>query len=363
MGENKNTVPEPTIYQMKEVCIELLGACKQNCIFCCGGDRASQELKPVEITKVLSEAKSYGASVFSISGGEPLLYQDLFNVMDFAKDLGYQLALYTSGVESKGFLDENLANKLADRYGREEAEFKIIFNLQGSKANTHDRLVGVEGAFDLTIRSIKNCVRESIWVEVHFVPMTANWREILEVAEVCENLGVKRLSPLRLMMQGRATRKRELMLTKQEFMRLQLLFLKLIEDHAKGHRKAETRLGHPIDFTFLIDPRREIRSCRGGIDAPYVQPDGTCDVCPAFKDFANYHAGNIRERSFAAIWSESPIFKDFRHFIASGWKGIGGACSDCPYLKFCKGKCTAQRLWSYGKWDVGPDPLCFYELL
>ena len=363
MNKDKGEASEATLRTMKEVCIELLGACRQKCIFCSGGDWGAEQLTPEKVKNVLLQAKSYGAKVFSISGGEPLLYRNLSEVMDYGKDLDFQLALYTSGVGKHGAIGGELANKFAENYGRNEQQFKVIFNLQGSKGQTHDRLVGVEGAFDTAMRSIRNSVREGIWVEVHFVPMSANWREILEVAEVCEGLGVKRLSPLRLMMQGRASRKNELMLTKEEFMRLQFLFLRLIEDHAKGCKKLETRLGHPIDFTFLIDPHREIKSCRGGIDAPYVQPDGTCDVCPAFKDFEQLHAGNIREKSFGEIWSASGVFKRFRHFIANEWSNIGGACSDCPYLMFCKGKCTAQRLWSYGRWDIGPDPLCFYELL
>lgn len=363
MNETKNRPHESILYQMKEVCIELLGACRQKCIFCSGGDRFPQELTPAQVKDILSQAKTYNAKVFSISGGEPLLYPGLFEVMNYAKSLDYELALYTSGIGNEGFIDEKLASKFADNYGRNEGQLKVIFNLQGSNSDTHDRLVGVDGAFDATLQSIRNCARQNIWVETHFVPMSANWRQILEVAEVCEDLGVKRLSPLRLMPQGRAAKKRELMLTKEEFMRLQFLFLRLIEDYAKGRRKVETRLGHPIDFTFLIDPRREIRSCRGGTDAPYIQPDGTCDVCPAFKDFDSLHVGNIRDRLFGEIWSKSDVFNKFRHFISSEWRNIGGACSDCPFLRFCKGKCTAQRLWSYGRWDTGPDPLCFYELL
>jgi len=327
----------------------------------------------------MHEARTYaGAKEFSVSGGEPLIRPQILNVLDYAKKLGYKILLYTGGnVFDKGELvtpiTKDLAQSLAKRYGMagsRGSNLKIIFNVQGPEEKLVAKLMGREDAFENLVRSIRNCVDTGIWTEAHMVPMSINWKYIFETADMLEEMGVRKLSFLRFVPQGRGKDHPEYLLTKREFRDLQYMLLSLVHDNKLGRRKLQFRLGHPIDFTALIDPSRPFKVCRGGFSAPLVEPQGRCVMCPAWKNLESYAAGNIREQSIVDIWFKSKYYQEFRNFIIKGWKEMMGACKDCPYLAVCKGKCTAQRIYAYGKGRtleeairVGPDPLCFYDIV
>ncbi|WP_369684987.1 SPASM domain-containing protein [Candidatus Culexarchaeum yellowstonense] len=79
-----------------------------------------------------------------------------------------------------------------------------------------------------------------------------------------------------------------------------------------------------------------------------IEPNGNVLPCPAFEDLPMFIARNIREQSLAEIWNKSRVFLGIRKF----WMETKNFCG-CKYFEICKGRCLAQRYYSYGRMDGG----------
>jgi len=348
---------------MREVSIEITHECPLNCIYCSSEagtpSPIANEITEEDIIRVLNDAKKLKCEFFSISGGEPLQKEELLKkIMLSARELDYEILLYTCGIIKKnGIFREIEGNLLKFFSDFISNKFKIIFNLQGHTSSLVEQINHSPNSFELIIRSIRNCVNIGIECEVHFVPLRINFDFIGDVIEYANGLGVKKISFLRFVRQGRAKQRNDLNLTKIQFFELQNLLDKFCD-----REDIEVRLGHPIDFLFTINSNKEIVTCPGCRESPLIYPNGEVHLCPAWKNFRTVIAGNIKRESIINIW-KSHYFNEFREFINKTYKDLKGFCSKCINLDRCKGKCTAQRMLSYYGDDTHPEfhfPECLY---
>jgi MoaA/NifB/PqqE/SkfB family radical SAM enzyme len=146
--------------QISEVSVEVSHRCSLECLFCsssAGKTSPTGELTIDEILGVLHEAKALGATVLSISGGEPLIFPHIRSVLREAVTLGYKCSLYTCGILLD---DHDRRHSVPDAVWQEMKEIcgvdklKVIFDLQGPDAKTVDHLMACDGAFDMLTTSI-----------------------------------------------------------------------------------------------------------------------------------------------------------------------------------------------------------------
>jgi len=352
---------------MKEVSIEINHDCALKCIFCSSSadhPSPSGELNFDTIKNIIDDAVACEAAVVSLSGGEPLLYKDIFSIMEYCRQLNLKVALYTSGVLFSGnehripvdfHIWEKIHNLLGDY-------FTAIFDFQSCNAKNAELLYDVEDSFPIVIKSIKNAISKNIQCEIHFVPLKPNYKEIPDVLKFCKDIGIKKVSFLRFVPQGRgAENVDKLDLNTEEFFELQQILYEAINTYGSDY----IRLGHPIDFLFCIDRKCEITSCRGGSDAPLILPDGSVHMCPAWKDIKSLQAGNIFDKNLKDIWETSNFYVEFRKLIEQP-SLIEGLCRTCSLLPQCKGGCTAQRILLFKRLNIpfpkamylSPDPVC-----
>jgi radical SAM protein with 4Fe4S-binding SPASM domain len=352
---------------MQEISIEITHDCALKCIFCSSSaDHPSPagELPLDSIRSILDDAVSCGAELVSISGGEPLLHEEILTILSYCRELDLNILLYSSGIVfdnrgrlisvSKSFwqLIHNSANK----------RITVIFDLQSCQSKNAEFLNDVKGSFGIIIDSIKNAISSDIRCEVHVVPMKQNYKEIPDILKYCKSLGISRVSFLRFVPQGRGLENFEsLNLSTGEFFELQSVLYAC----KKSFGDDFIRLGHPIDFLFCIDKKCAINACRGGNDAPLVLPDGDVHMCPAWKQLKHLSAGNVFDKSLSEIWNHSEFYKKFRELIDNPAL-IEGQCKACILLPHCKGGCVAQRILLFNKTKIefpevmylSPDPYC-----
>ncbi|MHA1250911.1 MAG: radical SAM protein [Candidatus Helarchaeota archaeon] len=348
---------------MREISIEITHECPLNCIYCSSEANIispiDNEINEQEIIQVLKDAKKLKCEFFSISGGEPLQKERLLrNIMLAAKELNYNILLYTCGIKKKKVMEEIKGNLVKFFSEFNSKQLKIIFNLQGHNQSLVEQINNTPGSFKLIEKSITNCVNAGIYCEAHFVPIKLNFDYIEDIINYAKNLGIKKISFLRFVQQGRAKNKNYLNLSINQFFDLQKK-LNIYLDR----KDIEIRLGHPINFLFTIDSKREIVTCPGCRESPLIYPNGEVHLCPAWKNFKSVIAGNIKNRSIIKIWKKDKYFKKFRIFINRKYKKLKGYCSKCTYINKCKGKCTAQRMINYYIDDTHPDfnfPECLY---
>ena len=354
---------EQVSYLFKEISFEITHECPLNCIICSSDAGKNPKIKEIleyeDIKKVIEDGINvYKIKTITLSGGEPLIHKNIMKIVHYIGERNLNLILYTSGVvydneRNMISITRNFAKKLK----KKNENLILIFDIQGHNSNLVDLITNTKGSFFLIVDSIKNCLNEGIKCEAHFVPNKINYNYIFETADFLEKLGVTKLHFLRYFPQGRGAENPEIFLTNEEFYLLQFK-LKKLKKSKRG--KLDIRLGHPINFQFIIDPKVKNLNhhCRGGKDAPLIYPNGELHMCPAWKNFRELSPGNIKENSLKDLW-EHNYFREFRYFIEKGYKNIEGLCRTCEYLNICRGKCVAQRILKSKK--LFPFPVCMYK--
>lgn len=340
---------------LKELCLEITNSCTMECRHCstrslrvgCG----KPDHIPIFMVQIIvNQFTEMGGEVLEISGGEPLLHPMLFDICRLASESGLEVRLYTSGVRGD---EKNGLRGITQEFARSLKDLgvdRIIFNLEGAKPKTHERIMGVLGTHSLVLEGIKNAKAAGLWVGVHFVPMRPNVAELPEVAAICEKLGVDELALLRFVPQGRGEdNKTNLELDNREFQAL----LKTVVELMERHEDLNIRVGCPMDFLSLLDRNINPHKCKAGITTCSIAPNGDVVPCPGFKNEDGFVAGNIYKNSLGEIWNEG--FASLRAFSASS---LSGPCNSCSDLDICEGRCAAQRVISTGDLLAGPDPGC-----
>jgi len=316
------------------------------------------ELTLVEHISLIEQARALGATVLSLSGGEPLTYPDLPILVNTAKQEGYEkILIYTTGRSIGKYLIQDYSdiNRLL---GIDEVTW--VFSLHSHLSDMNDWIMRRNGAFSSIVGSIRWLIAEGEKVEIHMVPMAPNFTHINGVRDACETIGVKQLSLLRFVPQTRGLQNvDDLAISISQFEQMQHMMdaeLERNENHS-----VTVRLGCPIDFRHAVGllPKK-VKPCHAGDDLMLVRPTGDVHPCAAWKSCTA--DANVKTMLLADIWEHSVVFNAIRDFKAGGYKQIE-PCNDCVMVDSCLTGCPAQRLHA-GNRDLEDlyvnrsDPLC-----
>jgi radical SAM protein with 4Fe4S-binding SPASM domain len=336
--------------KLKEINVEITQKCLQNCIHCSSMAHkdASEKLLLSEFEGLVSDLQQLGTKTMQISGGEPLLHDDVFSMIDLSKDAGMSVELFTCGMIANPY-DESIADSVVEQLSIHRPD-KIIVSLQGSWMKTHDAIARTPGSFVSAKTLISKLVDQNHYVGVHFVPMVSNLEEIEGVVKLAISIGVQEIGVLRFVPQGRGRYSKDSqMLSPEEIARLVEELVRI-----KNKYSIDIRVGSHLDFLFLIDGKRA-KECKAGKEKCLVGPNGDVIPCAVFKDLDGYVAENIRKKTIQEIWKTSSVFAQFREFVP---KQLSGSCSVCKHLSKCKGRCPGQRVYDYNNFYRGPDRCC-----
>jgi len=364
----------------KELSIELTKQCVLKCIYC-SSDATIEKNERLDIIKlknvIESVKKIHRINKISLSGGDPLIYPDFLDVFNLLKSMKFKILIYSSGI----VLDQNgkispVSSDLLQQIKISPKNPEIHLNLQGYDKKTIENINGVPDSYEILQQTIANIKRERLFLGANVVPFKNNYQNLEKIYDFCISNGFDQINFLRFVPQGRG-KGGEFNLNPREFFEVQKSLVKILERSKNENNKIVVRIGHPINFLFLLGkkdlyPQEKSHCCRGGIDAPLILPDGTVAMCPAWKELQHFSPGNIYNSHFSFIWS-SREFKLFRDFVKNGYKELNNPCKECEYLNECKGKCVAQRLLSSSNetnettfkelYCFAPDPLCFKHLV
>jgi len=336
--------------------------CNLKCVHCYSSSQGipySGELTTAEGKALISDLAAFGCPVILFSGGEPLIREDLPELVQYAVDSGIRAVISTNGTL--------ISREKAAVFAGIGLSYMGI-SLDGI-GEIHDRFRGVQGAFDATVRGIRNCQEAEIKVGIRFTITGENSTEIPAIFDFIEEHAIPRACFYHLVYSGRGssladndlshTRTREVVdlimdRTRDLFDRSMSKEILTVDNHADG----------PYIYMRLLreDPRRAaqvlelLRMNEGnnsGRGIGCVSWDGEVYADQFWREKS---FGNVRERPFSDIWTDTSNelmtqLKDKKVYVQ-------GRCAQCRWLNVCGGNFRARAEAVTG--DVwAPDPACY----
>lgn len=334
-------------FSLKEFKIEVTYRCDLNCIHCSSDARPSNtlEMGRDDCLRILADAAEMGAKDVALSGGEPLLWPHLADAVKAAAMLGLNVTLYTSGNA------EDFRQKAT--HLRTLGSSRFIFSIFGATAASHERVTRKSGSFERARSAMQDALAVGVTTELHFVPMSGNYRELGGIAQIAHELGASRVSVLRLVPQGRAALVRDRVLNRVQNLELRRQIQVLRKEH--GHDFVRT--GSPYNFLMLNDTP----ACCAAIDRLIIGPDLRLYPCDAFKRIGAAELVKTEDWSCLAsaslpeCWKKSPYLEAVRTYLTTDFED---PCDSCSLLDRCVSGCLAQKVIAYSMLDKRPDPDC-----
>ena len=318
--------------------------CNAYCQFCGSrcGEVSCEELTAGEIKNVFSSiAGRYDPSeiMINVTGGEPLVRQDLFEVMAYCHDLGFPWGMVSNGM---------LVTETAIDQMKQTGMRTISISLDGL-GETHDALRGVPGGFERTVQGIRLLKRAAFLdhLQITTVVSRRNISELEQLYAFVVSLGVDSWRVALVDPIGRAKENRELLLDQTDLKK----YLSFIKEHRGGPVPVETSCSHYFG-RFEQEVRDTPFVCRTGVHVASILANGDIYVCPNVERRPELIQGNVRTNDFCDVWEKG--FIQFRkNSVREGEK-----CRACPEWTNCHG--DSMHTWDFD----GRDPrFCIREML
>jgi len=333
-------------FSLDEVKIEVTHNCPLGCVHCSSvTDKANQiEISKEKCIQLIDEASELGVKSIVISGGEPLIWTHIREVVDYISRKNIIAVVYTSGNVFVGSA-KKLLSELVQLGLR-----RIAFSVYSNVAAEHNKITRKANSFKNTIDAIKSAVSLGIDTEIHFVAMANNYRKIPALVELAKTLNVGRVSILRFVPQGRGAIIKE----KETLNKAQHLELKKIIETIRD-TGFEIRTGSPFNFLHV----NKNPKCLAGQDRLIITPDLRIYPCDAFKHITaeslvnDITTSDLGLCSLSECWKDSEYLKLVRNHIACQQK-----CLSCVKFDCCNSGCLAQKILHYEKVVDDKDPAC-----
>lgn len=279
-----------------------------------------------------------------LTGGEPLLRHDIFEITSRAASLGLNPVLGTNGT----LVTDDIASRLVDS-GIKGAGV----SLDSCTPSFHDRFRGMDGAWEKTLRGIKALRDFSIPFQLQFTITKENRNEIERAAEFAIEQGAFVLNFFFLVCTGRGQKTTDL--TPEEYEKT-LEEIVRVEEKYSGRIMVRARCApHIVRVAEKINPQSPLAKggtcgCIAGKGYLRISPEGLVTPCPYIP--ADERSPSVLRTSLKEIWESGPAFLAMRQPAI-------GRCAECEYASTCGG-CRARAFASGGNIS-GEDPWCVYE--
>jgi len=344
-------------HPLRMIAWELTRSCNLSCVHC----RASAEYGPYEgelatqeVFRVMDEIASFSKPVIILTGGEPLLRPDIFELASYGTATGFRMVMATNGT----LLNEEIVQKM-----KTSGIQRISISIDGPTSETHDAFRKVKGSFEGSLRGIEMAKRGGIEFQINTTITQVNLQRIPDILRLAVDLGAVALHLFLLVPTGRGKDLKNQEISAQDYEKtlhwfyeqidkvpLQLKatcaphYYRILRQQAKKEGKKVTPKTQGLDAM--------TRGCLGGISFCFISHVGQVQPC----GYLELNCGNVREKHFREIWMKSDIFKNLRNT-----DGYQGKCGRCEFRKVCGG-CRARAYELSGEY-MAEEPYCVYEPL
>lgn len=340
----------------KWIAWEVTRRCNLNCIHCrCSSSQTSStgDFSTIEGMELLKEIADFSKPVVVLSGGEPLLRDDIFELAEYGTSQGLRMCLATNGTL--------ISNDICD--SMKKADIRMVsLSLDGSSAGIHDNFRQLPGSFDAVIRAAETLRSNGIPFLVNSSFTKRNQHDIGGTFKLAKSLGATAWYMFMIVPTGRGEDILEELISKEDYEHI-------LEWHYQQEKQEDEILMRPtcaphyyrivrqksraegIDFKqrSLSFSTGSGKGCIAAQSICLIDCFGNVKPCSYFQQ----SAGNIRITPFRDIWENSALFNELRDFSS-----YQGKCGRCEFLNVCGG-CRA-RAAAYNGSYLAEEPFCNY---
>jgi radical SAM protein len=342
---------------------ELTRACALACKHCRAEAvtrRDPRELSFAEGCQLMDQVKAFGSPVLVLTGGDPLMRPDFFDLVRYGSSIGLRVSASPSGT------------KLVTREAMEKAAAaglrRVQFSLDGALPQTHDGFRGVKGSFQWTMDGMRYVKEAGMELQIGTTVSRYSIGELEQIAEIAERVGCTLWSLFFLVPVGRGQTAD--MVSPAEAERVlhwlydltgKAPFAIKATEAPFFRRVARQRSG----VSPAVTPPAGLRvSLAPGVAAPgriasvgvndgkgFLFVDHVGDVYPS--GFLPLSAGSVREHPLGWLYRESDLFRELRNPDL-----LKGKCGVCEYRRICGG--SRSRAYAITGDYLESDPQCVY---
>ncbi len=338
-------------FEPRWIAWEITQRCNLRCIHCRtkADINKKDSLAFKEALRILDDISSYARPTVVLTGGEPLLRKDVFDIAKYGTKKGLKMCLATNGTL--------VNNKICETI-KESGIQVVSLSIDGSCGEVHDDFRQQKGSFDGVMRAASKLHEYNIPFLINSSFTKRNIHDVENVYRLCRELKPVAWYMFAVVPTGRA---------KDIFE--ELLDGKQIEQVLRWHLETELKEKEMIMrptcapyYYRLIEEEKFLnrktlkfspggfKGCVAGQFIAFVDEEENVKPCSYFlRD-----AGNLKQQSFSDIWEKSEIFRNLRNY-----KEYKGKCGRCKYLSVCGG-CRVKADAMYGDY-MQEDTSCTYE--
>ena len=354
-GEINMSAHPSKSHEPRLVAWEITRKCNLNCVHCrAAAERGPYpgELDTKKCLAILDQIAEVGKPIVILTGGEPLLRDDVFQLAEHGRRLGLRMVMATNGT----LLTPALVGGM-----QESGIQRVSISLDGAGPGQHDRFRQVPGAFERALDGIRMLKEAGLEFQINTTVTRHNADHVAEILDLAVRLGAVAHHLFLLVPTGRAKEMVDQEIEALEYERLLHWFYGMRGKtplHLKAtcaphyyrilRQEARAR-GEKVNFeTYGLDA--VTRGCLGGTAFCFISHDGEVQPC----GYLELTCGDLKEEPFERIWRNSPEFLQLRDFSA-----YKGKCGVCEYVRVCGG-CRARAYEATGDY-LAEEPLCAYQ--
>jgi SynChlorMet cassette radical SAM/SPASM protein ScmF len=322
-------------YPLIHAYLYLSGGCNLRCAHCwispafTPPDKIPKDsLTAADVGKVIDEAAPLGLSHVKLTGGEPFLNPDIFEIIELAAH--HRLTIF---VETNG----TLINREAAAFLKKHGVTSLSVSLDSHRPSFHDSFRGVHGAFDAAVSGVEFLAAEGISVQLIMSLIAENAADIEGLVDTAKRIGARsvKVNPVTPLGRGGALMDRGSTLPVEDLLAL------------SGWVETELAQRYGIETFFTIPSGlKPISHLFDGRNAQChilniigILAGGDISICGIGREVPQLIMGNIRTDDLARVWEESPVLKHLREVVPRHMEGI---CGRCVMAGICLGSCRAD---------------------
>ncbi len=330
---------------LKNLFLELTLKCNEHCLHCGSycGDVKSEELTLEQYKTFLDEVKAdFGTKgyMLCITGGEPLLRKDFFEIMGYAHMLGFKWGMTSNGT----LITPEVANKLY-----EAGMSTISISIDGLE-ETHDAFRQTKGGYRKAMEGIQNLIDVGKFktIQVTTVVTHQNIGELDRLYEIFDKMDIDSWRVINIEPMGRAKLHPELILIKEDYQYM----MEFIRNKRMNEEPVEYGCSHYLGAEYEHEIRDWYFICSAGLYVASITANGDIIACLDIERRPELVQGNILKDRFKDVWENK--FKEFRIDLSDKCS----KCRSCSEKDRCHGD-------SYHSWDFEKNEpiLCFKDIL